>query len=53
MLMAPVLPHLPGGKNLEGVSRPRDKGASRKIIFLISQPKHVVGTQKNRLTETK
>ena len=22
-----------------------------KIIFLISQPKHVVGTQKNRLNE--
>ena len=23
-----------------------------KIIFLISEPKHVVGTQKNRLNET-
>ena len=28
------------------------KSAEQKIIFLISQPKHVVGTQKNRLNET-
>ena len=32
--------------------RPPDKSAYWKIIFLISEPKHVVGTQKNRLNET-
>ena len=31
---------------------PLVKSAYQKIIFLISQPKHVVGTQKNRLNET-
>ena len=31
---------------------PPDESAYLKIIFLISQPKHVVGTQKNRLNET-
>ena len=33
-------------------SRPPDKSAYWKIIFFISHPKHVVGTQKNRLNET-
>ena len=28
------------------------ESAYQNIIFLISQPKHVVGTQKNRLNET-
>ena len=28
------------------------KSVYRKFSFLISQPKHVVGTQKNRLNET-
>ena len=28
------------------------KSEYQKINFLISQPKHVVGTQKNRLNET-
>ena len=28
------------------------KSAYQKNSFLISQPKHVVGTQKNRLNET-
>ena len=32
--------------------RPPDKRAYWKIIFFISHPKHVVGTQKNRLNET-
>ena len=31
---------------------PPDKSAYLKIIFHISQTKHVVGTQKNRLNET-
>ena len=33
-------------------TRPPDKSAYWKIIFLISQTKHVVGTQKNCLIET-
>ena len=33
-------------------SRPLVKSAYQNINFLISQPKHVVGTQKNRLNET-
>ena len=32
--------------------RSPDKSAHWKIIFFISHPKHVVGTQKNRLNET-
>ena len=32
--------------------RPTDKSASLNFFVLISQPKHVVGTQKNRLNET-
>ena len=31
---------------------PPDKSVYRKIIFFIFHPKHVVGTQKNRLNET-
>ena len=31
--------------------RPPDKSVYQKIIFIISQPKHVVGTQKNCLNE--
>ena len=34
------------------LTRPPDKSAYWKIIFFISQPKHVVGTQKNHLNET-
>ena len=33
-------------------SRPLDKSVLLKINFLIFQPKHVVGSQKNRLIET-
>ena len=32
--------------------RPSVKSAYQKMYFLISQPTHVVGTQKNRLDET-
>ena len=32
-----------------GIIRPPDKSAFLKINFIFSQPKHVVGTQKNRL----
>ena len=35
-----------------GVTWPIVKSAYQNINFLISQPKHVVGTQKNRLNET-
>ena len=34
------------------VSRPFDWNVSLKNDFLISQLKHIVGTQKNRLNET-
>ena len=34
------------------VSKPLVKSAYQKNNFLISQPKHVVGTQKNHLNET-
>ena len=33
-------------------SRPVDKRDTIKIKFLISQPKHVVGAEKNRLIES-
>ena len=36
----------------EELIRPPDKSAYWKTIFFISHPKHVVGTQKNRLNET-
>ena len=36
----------------ENFNRPPDKSVYQKTIFFISHPKHVVGTQKNRLIET-
>ena len=39
-------------KFITRVVRPLVKSVYQKISFLISQPKHVVGTQKNRLNET-
>ena len=37
---------------LRALRRPLVKSVYQKIIFPISQPKHVVGIQKNRLIET-
>ena len=34
------------------INRPPDKSVLLKIIILISQPKHVMGTQKKFLNET-
>ena len=38
-------------KQNKTIVRPPDKNTYLKINFLIFQPKHVVGTQKNRLNE--
>ena len=39
-------------RDCEQYDRPPDKSAYCKTIFFIPHPKHVVGTQKNRLNES-
>ena len=40
-----------GVQIFQGLTRTPDKSVSLKIFFLISQPNHVMGTQKDHLKE--